>query len=383
MGKPSKKPNRAPKSRSKKPTRDKSVKISSDAIKEYQATIKKHGLAEITALTDDDCVARVRGHISTQSLELDWLLNNLGIPLGRVTEIYGPPHIGKSTLLDHIFASVQAAGGVAALADSETSRDYRYSKNIGVDIKNLQYVKFDPEDLYIENIVDVLYQTIRYFSKNFPMVPVIFGWDALAGTSTRDEIKKGMLSGKKKSGDDDDKKSKNTQPGKAAQIMRKACRQIPALLGGTNIGIVICNHEYTSFSMGGSVGKKKETYGGEGLRHLASIRVQLWPVYQGWLKRSDGVIIGRVVGAKLIKNRLGNPWGQTQLAILSGKGVDNVYSIFERFKNAGIITTSGSWSSIVVDDQELKFQGWNGLAAKCNEDPKLFSKLVGMFKGLP
>src|SRR5210317_1683999 len=93
----------------------KKTKVKRDPIAEYQATIQKQGIASVVALSDDEAICNIRGRVSTQSLALDRLLKGVnepaewsgGIPLGRVTEIYGPPHIGKSTILDHCFAHVQ------------------------------------------------------------------------------------------------------------------------------------------------------------------------------------------------------------------------------------------------------------------------------------
>ncbi len=140
----------------RKPTRKKrgarSPRVRVDPLQEYGETIKKAGIAECLALADDDCLATVKNHVSTQSLAFDRLLNDRGIPLGRVTEFFGPNHIGKSTLLDHIFAQVQIMGGVAILAEPEAARDKQYTQRIGVDLQKLQYLHFPRADFYLENI---------------------------------------------------------------------------------------------------------------------------------------------------------------------------------------------------------------------------------------
>jgi len=357
---------RQPIKRKKSTKGAKAPRVRKDPVKEYAETIKKAGIAECLTLADDDCLASVKQHVSTQSLAFDRLLNGKGIPLGRVCEFFGPNHIGKSTLLDHVFASVQKMGGVAILAEPEAARDIVYTQRIGVDPAKLQYLHFARSDFYLENILMVLYQTIDWWREHAPDTPVIFGLDALGGTSTREEVEEQL--------------TKNKQPGAAAKVVREAARQIPARLGNTNIGVIICNHEYETFGFGGGFGgKKRETYGGGGLRHLASIRVKLFPAGE-WVKRSDGAILGRVIGAKLVKNRLGNPWGEARLAVISVSGVDNVWTLFSDLKRSGLIVTSGGWSAMNVDGEVLKFQGWTGLAQKCLEIPKLFDRLVVAWK---
>jgi recombination protein RecA len=360
-------PKRPPPRNAKRPVRSPVIKV--DLLKEYDQTIRKDGVAESLALSDDACLSRVRGAVSTQSLALDRLLNGQGFPFGRVSELYGPPHIGKSTLLDHAFAEVQRMGGAAVLIDSETARDINYTKKIGVDPTRLRNLEFKRGELHIESILIKIYDTVEFFAARAPDYPVVIGWDALGGTATRDELGKRL--------------EKESRMAQAAQVLRKACRQLPGKLGGTKVAVVIVNHEYEHIPKPGTpvfVGKKRETYGGDAVRHLASIRLQLF--HLGWVKDVAGEVIGREVGAKLIKNRLGNPWGETRFALLSGIGIDNTWSVFTRLKEARLIVTEGSWSAINLDGTEYYFQGYRGLQEKIVEDESLFPRLVAVYKTL-
>src|ERR1043166_9392563 len=56
--------------------------------------------------------------ISTTSLSLDAAIGAGGVPRGRICEIYGPESSGKTTLVLHIVAEAQKAGGVAAFCNS-------------------------------------------------------------------------------------------------------------------------------------------------------------------------------------------------------------------------------------------------------------------------
>lgn len=363
--KPKRTPVRAPKRQSSRKSKPRKTTIRKNLLNEYDERISKDGVVEALTLANSECLANVPLYISTQSLELDRLLNGRGIPCGRVTEIYGPWHIGKSTILDHCFAEVQHMGGIAILADTEGARDVRYSQSIGVDPNALRYLEFAENELHVENVLLKIYETVQFWKETD--FPVLIGWDALAGTATREEVEKRL--------------DKNRQPAQAAKVLREACRQLPGKLGNTKIAVVICNHEYEKIQMRGFVGRKRETYGGAAIRHLASIRLELHSVGE-WVKRSDGQILGRVVGARLVKNRLGNPWGEARFALLSGIGIDNTWSIFQKFKQAGFITVSGSWAAMNLDGEVLKFQGWSGLVEKCREDETLFPRLVSIYSGM-
>src|SRR5436305_11490696 len=75
--------------------------------------------------------------IPTGSLSLDIALGGVGIPRGRVLEIFGPESSGKTTLTLHIIASAQKLGGVAAFIDAEHALDPSWAKRLGVKLDDL------------------------------------------------------------------------------------------------------------------------------------------------------------------------------------------------------------------------------------------------------
>src|SRR5437762_3762474 len=70
---------------------------------------KQFGKGAVMKL-DGDVKATVDG-IPTGSLSLDIALGGVGVPRGRVLEIFGPESSGKTTLTLHIVASCQKMGG--------------------------------------------------------------------------------------------------------------------------------------------------------------------------------------------------------------------------------------------------------------------------------
>jgi len=353
------------------------TKVKRNPMAEYAATMQKQGVARVAYLSNDDTITNIRGRVSTGSIALDKALSNemepkgwAGIPLGRVTEIYGPPFVGKSTLLDSIFASVQRIGGIAVLADTEVSRDRSYTGRLGVDLEALNYLEFEGGDAYIENVIRAFIHSIEWWKTNYPDLPVVLGWDALGSTATSDEWSKGEEFG-----------AKATQPGNAARAMNAASRQLPPRLAGTKIGLVIVNHEYVVIRTGFAArfGPKNETYGGSGVRHLDSLRIKLYSLGQS-LKTSEGQIFGRVIGARLTKNRLGDPNQEIEVPILDGLGVSNIYTLLSDLKNRKVIVTAGGWSSVNIDGEVLKFQGWAGLREKCLADPTLYPRLLNVWE---
>src|SRR6266852_5101884 len=75
--------------------------------------------------------------IPTGALAVDLALGVGGLPRGRVVEIFGPESSGKTTLMLHVIANAQKAGGLAAFIDAEHALDPGYAKKLGVNLDEL------------------------------------------------------------------------------------------------------------------------------------------------------------------------------------------------------------------------------------------------------
>jgi recombination protein RecA len=355
----------SPKSKQKK------TRIHRDPEKEYAKALSEKGMVQILRMTDDDCLFHVKDFLSTGNPRLDRLLHGRGIPFGRITEVFGPHHIGKSTVLDHLFKMVQQAGGTGVLADTEEARDINYTRAIGVDVEKLLILEFDRAELTMENVLNKILETINWWRDNYPERKVLIGWDSLGGTQTAEERDKTVERGK--------------SPGSAASIMQLMRRKVTPALANTNIGMVILNHEYEKIQSGGwgSGRKKRETYGGEAVRMAASIRLELHPTQGQWLPGTNGVIMGRKVGVKLVKTKLGgSTMGACEVALIHGQGISTLWTLWDSFVAEKIIQTASNWSAINLDGEILKFQGFNGLQKLCEKDPTLEGRMVKVFEGL-
>src|SRR5436190_1710224 len=74
--------------------------------------------------------------IPTGALSVDLALGAGGLPRGRVVEIFGPESSGKTTLMLHVIANAQKAGGLAAFIDAEHALDPAYAKKLGVNLND-------------------------------------------------------------------------------------------------------------------------------------------------------------------------------------------------------------------------------------------------------
>ncbi len=114
-------------------------KISAAKLRELDSAIatitKAYGEGAIMRLGAQ--VARPIEVIPTGALAIDLALGVGGVPRGRVIEIYGPESSGKTTLMLHLIANAQKAGGMAAFIDAEHALDPAYAKKLGVNVDEL------------------------------------------------------------------------------------------------------------------------------------------------------------------------------------------------------------------------------------------------------
>ena len=102
------------------------AKTSATRQRELEAAIssitKTYGEGSIMRLGDARALKQIEV-ISTGALAVDLALGVGGIPRGRVVEIFGPESSGKTTLMLHVIANAQKAGGLAAFIDAEHALD--------------------------------------------------------------------------------------------------------------------------------------------------------------------------------------------------------------------------------------------------------------------
>jgi recombination protein RecA len=85
-------------------------------------------------------------------LALAWISRwaSVGVPRGRITEIYGPESSGKTTVCQHIIAEAQKMGGIAAFIDVEHALDPDYARRCGVNVDDLYISQPDTGEQALE-----------------------------------------------------------------------------------------------------------------------------------------------------------------------------------------------------------------------------------------
>jgi len=117
-------------------------------------------------------------------------------------------------------------------------------------------------------------------------------------------------------------------------------------------------------------GNPETTPGGRALKFYASVRVE---VRKGdTIKDKDNEVIGHIIKAKVVKNKVAPPYKEAQFELIYGKGVNRLGEILDLGIKFGIIGKSGSWFS--YNDIQLG-QGRDRALEFLKENPKIYPKL--------
>src|SRR6266852_3930930 len=304
---------------------------------------KAYGEGSIMRLGDARAQIKI-DVIPTGALAVDLALGVGGVPRGRVVEIFGPESSGKTTLMLHVIANAQKAGGLAAFIDAEHALDPAYAKRLGVNLDDLLVSQPDSgeealsicETLARSNALDVI---------------VI---DSVAALVPKAELEgeMGMAT-----------------MGMQARLMSQALRKLTAVLARAKTTCVFTNQMREK--VGVMFGNPETTPGGKALKFYASVRLDIRR--KDTLKDAAGNAIGNHVRVKVVKNKVAPPFGEAEFDILYNHGINKEGSIIEVGIECGAVEKKGAWLQF---DGELIGQGKEAAQKALAEQPALAIKII-------
>ena len=306
---------------------------------------KQFGKGSIMKL--DGSVIKDIDVIPTGSLSLDIALGVGGVPRGRVVEIYGPESSGKTTLTLSVIAQVQKLGGVAAFIDAEHSFDSAYAKKLGVKLDDLLISQPDTGEQALE-IAETLVRS------NAVDLVVI---DSVAALTPRAEIEGEM-------GD--------SHMGLQARLMSQALRKLTAAISKSKTCIIFINQ--IRMKIGVMFGNPETTTGGRALKFYASVRIDLRRIES--IKQGEE-IIGNLVKAKVVKNKVAAPFREAEFEIHFNEGISYTADVLELGVKHNVVEKSGAWFAF---EGEKLGQGKENTRKFLNENPKILTKLEKQIK---
>jgi recombination protein RecA len=283
--------------------------------------------------------------ISTGSLGVDLALGCGGLPRGRVVEIYGPEASGKTTLTLSAIAQCQAKGGIAAFIDAEHALDPLYARKIGIDLEALLVSQPDSGEQALE-IADALVR-----SNSVDLIVI----DSVAALVPRAEIEGEM-------GD--------SHVGLQARLMSQALRKLTGVVAKSKTTVIFINQ--IRMKIGVMFGSPETTTGGHALKFYSSVRLDIRRI--GQVKDGDRVVASRA-RVKVVKNKVAPPFGEAEIEIRFGGGVNRSAEVLELGSRdgVGIIDKNGAY---YLYRGERLGQGRDRAATALDEKPELRERIV-------
>ena len=272
---------------------------------------KQFGEGSIMPLGGES-ILKIAG-IPTGSLSLDMALGGMGVPRGRIIEIFGPESSGKTTLALHICAEAQKAGGIAAIIDAEHAFDPSWGKKLGVELDTLlvsqpssgEEAMQIAEHLVKSNAVDVI---------------VV---DSVAALVPKQEL---------------DGEIGQSHVGLQARLMSQSMRKLTGVIARSKTVVIFINQ--IREKVGVMFGSPETTPGGRALKFYSSCRIDVRRI--GSLKDGEDVV-GQRVRCKIVKNKVAPPFRNAEFDMMHNCGISYEGDLLDLGMEHKIITRSGAW----------------------------------------
>lgn len=251
--------------------------------------------------------------VPTGSLSLDMALGGMGVPRGRIIEVFGPESSGKTTIALHICAQAQAAGGIAAIIDAEHAFDPSWGKKIGVQLDTLLVSQPSSGE-------EAMQITEHLVKSNAVDVIVI---DSVAALVPRQELE-GEIG--------------QSHVGLQARLMSQSMRKLTGVIAKSKTVVIFINQ--IREKVGVMFGSPETTPGGRALKFYASCRIDVRRV--GSLKEGEDVV-GQRVRCKIVKNKVAPPFRVAEFDMMHDHGISYEGDLLDVGATVQVVTRSGAW----------------------------------------
>lgn len=300
-------------------------------IKSVNSDLEYEGL--VTA--DEDEFSEVPYWIPTGVLPLDMVLGG-GVPVGKITEVFGAASTGKTTLLEHVFKQNQLLGGLSVLLDSDSSFIQSRAGRVGFDNKDLVIIRA----AYLEAGIDAIRTILRKLETGEYQVPhTLIVWDTITAAPTKKEYEAGKNAG---------------GIAESPRVISGMLRVLTDPILKNRVALVILSQIRATIAR---IPLPSQPPGGNGVQHHASIRLRT--AKTGYYE-VGGKRLGIFSNFTTEKNKLVGRYRTANVLITDAEGIDPDLAVFNHlFENGGggVIAKVGNWYTVSgFEKKELKFQ---------------------------
>lgn len=290
--------------------------------------------------------------VMTPSYDLNRILSgNIyhGIPTRSLVGIVGPEGSMKSSFMALCMADAQKKGFLPVIIDTERGCSAEFCKRWGIDPERIKIV-YAP---YVDQVGSVI-STLLDVSRKSGRKKFIVGLDSLGGLDTDRYFSQALK---------DDIKSDQGLLAKSIKAMVKLFLNF--CIETNSIGIMTGHY----YSRPGSVPMPDAVGGGKSIRYFPSILIS---VKKHDIKTKDKDVIGNLLTATTIKNRITPPFQQASVSLHYVDGLDPYAGLLDYMVDpVGLIELEGNTYKIAKTGEKL-----GASVAKANENLKNYPGLL-------
>lgn len=287
--------------------------------------------------------------ISTGSVVLDSISSG-GFPKGRLIEVYGAESSGKTSMALTAAGNVQREGGNVVFVDLENALDPRYAAKLGVNISQLAVAQPD----YAEQALELVEQLSASGTVDLIIV------DSVAALVPKIELE-GEL--------------EQQNMAVVARILSRALKKLVSTANRTKTTIIFINQ--TREKVGFVMGDPTITPGGKALKFFASQRIRVTRAKQ---VIDNKVVIGNEIKIKVIKNKIGPPFGEGITVLTFNKGINRAAEMVEVGPKYGIIERPNNRTYINPENEEIMGTSKAQAIETLEADPDLLDRMSKLLK---
>lgn len=304
---------------------------------------KKLGFVQVT----DSEYNHISDMVPTFIPWYDYILGG-GIPFNRMTEVFAPEQVGKSTFMIGLTRILNVLGVQVYWIDTEGTADRDRLQELHVDTTKTFVSKPEKDDMTVEGVGEAMENIIKAYSstEELKKTPIVVIWDSIGGTISQAEA--------------DISYEEEGQRGRTAAAVTKLVKKTKAILGDANISLIFINQVRQNQNMMNKYDQKFTRPGGEALNHFCSLRLELRKGAQ--IKDKENVYGGHILRMVTDKSKQSRPHQKAEGYLMAGMivgqdangedvtvdGLDYEYNIYMGARNLNLITTGGSYRKYVT-----------------------------------